>query len=100
AELLELVIHARELALDVRLGPREPPLAPGDGEEPPAVRTAAAGLDLAHDAARNVMARQQLRRAPGRLVALRVAPALVFVVGGLVAVRLGNVVEHEPASFP
>ena len=29
----------------------------------------------------------------------RIAPALFLVVGGLVAVRLGNVVEHEAAPF-
>ena len=58
-------------------------LDPGDVEEHAAVRAAAAGLDFAHDAARDVIARQQLRRTARVLVALRVAPAFFFVVGGL-----------------
>ena len=79
-QLLELVIHARELALDVLLGVRELLLDPGDVEEHAAVRRAAAGLDLAVDAARHVIARQQLGRTPRALVALRVAPAF-FRIG-------------------
>ena len=86
AELLELVVHARQLALDVLRGVRQLLLDPGDVEEDAAVRAAAAGLDLAHDAARDVIARQQLRRTPRVLVALRVAPAFFLVVGGLVLV--------------
>ena len=63
------------------------------------MRAAAAGLDLAHDAAAHVVARQQLRRPARRLVALRVAPALFFVVRGLRAIVLRDVVEHEPAAL-
>ena len=63
------------------------------------MRAAAAGLDLAHDAARDVVARQELGRTARVLVPLRVAPALFLVVGGLVPVRLGDVVEHEAAPF-
>jgi hypothetical protein len=74
-------------------------LDPRDVEEDAAVRAAAPGLHLAHDAARDVIARQQLRRALRGLVALRVAPAFFFVGRRLVAVRLRDVVEHEAASF-
>ena len=80
-QLLELVVHARQLPLDVLGGVRELLLDPRDVEEHAAVRAPAPGLDLAVDAARDVVARQQLRRAAGRLVALRVAPALLLVVG-------------------
>ena len=98
-ELLELVVHARQLLLDVLGAVRDPRLDPRDVEEHAAVRAAAAGLDLAHDAAADVVARQQLRRPPRRLVALRVAPALLFVVRGLRAIVVRDVVEHEPAAL-
>ena len=64
-ELLELVVHARQLAPDVRLGVGELFLDPGDVEEDAAVRRSAAGLHLAVDAARHVVAREQLGRTPG-----------------------------------
>ena len=63
------------------------------------MRAAAAGLDLAHDAARDVIAGQQLGRTARVLVALRVAPALFGIVGGLAAVVVGDVVEHEAAAL-
>ena len=72
--LLMCSARVRELLLD-----------PGDVEEDAAVRAAAAGLDLADDAARDVVARQQLGRTARVLVALRVAPAFFLVVGGLAA---------------
>ena len=56
-------------------------------------------LDLAHDAARDVIARQQFRRTPRVLVALRVTPAFFFVVGRLRFVVVRNVVEHETLAF-
>ncbi len=62
------------------------------------MRAAAAGLELAVDAARDVVARQQFRRTPRVLVALRVAPAFFLVVGGLLLVVLGDVAEHEPLA--
>src|SRR6185436_20252725 len=95
-ELLELVVHARELLLDVLLRMREPLLDPGDVEEDSAVRAAAPLADLAHDAARHVVAGKELRRAAGLLVALGVAPSLFLVVGGLALVVRRNVAEHEP----
>ena len=63
------------------------------------MRTAAARLDFAIDAARDVIAREQFGRTARVLVALRVAPAFFFGVGGLRFVEVGNVVEHEAAAF-
>ena len=98
-QLFELVIHARQLLLDVFLAVRKLALDPGDIEKDAAVRTPPPCLDLAHDAARNVIAGQQLRRAARVLVALAIAPAFFFVVGRLRFVVLGNVVEHETLAF-
>ena len=55
--------------------------------------------DLAPDAAGDVVAGQQLGRPAGVLVALGVAPALLLVVGGLGAVVLRDVVEHEAPAL-
>src|SRR5205823_4180209 len=69
AQLLELVVHAGQLLLPVlgRVEAGHALLYPrGEAlqlEEYPAVRAAAALLDLANDAAGDVVARQQLRRA-------------------------------------
>ena len=65
---------------------------------PPCGR-APACLDLAIDAAGDVIAGQQFGRPAGVLVALRVAPSFLFGVGGLLFVEIGNFVEHEPAAF-
>src|SRR5438093_2576449 len=53
-KLLELVIHARQLLLDMLRSVRDLFLDPRNIEKNPAVRASAAGLDLAHDAARDV----------------------------------------------
>ena len=98
-ELLELVIHARQLAFDVLGGVRDLFLDPRDVEEHAAVRAAAAGLDLALDAARHVVAREQFGRALGVFIALRVTPAFLGIGRGLRFVIVGNVVEHEPLAF-
>ena len=63
------------------------------------MRAAAPLAHLLHDAPRDVIAREQLGRTARVLVALRVAPAFLLVVGGLVAVVLGDVVEHEATAF-
>src|SRR6476646_978879 len=76
---------------------REPALDPRDVEEHAAVRAAAPLAHLAHDAARHVISGEQLGRAAGVLVALRVAPSLLFVVGRLTSIVLGNLIEHEAA---
>jgi hypothetical protein len=71
-ELLELMIHARELSLDVLLRVRQPLLDPRDVQIDASVGAAATFLDLADDAARNVVTGEQLRR-PARVpVPLRV----------------------------
>ena len=59
------------------------------------MRASASFTHLASNAAGHVVARQQLRRAPGILVALGVAPAFFLGVGGLVYVKRRNVLEHE-----
>src|SRR6185503_19355379 len=98
-QLLELVIHARELPLDERFGVLELFLDPRDVEEHATVRGPAPSLDLAVDAARDVVACQQLRRTTSALVALGVAPAFLRVAGGLRFVVVRDVVEHEPAPL-
>src|SRR6185503_1709210 len=56
-ELLELVVHARELALDVLLGVRELRSDPRDVEEDTAVRAAPSLAHLAPNGAGDVVAR-------------------------------------------
>ena len=57
-QLLELVIHARELLLDVLLGLGQSLLDPGNVEKDAAMRTAASFTDFAHDASRDVITRE------------------------------------------
>jgi len=63
------------------------------------VRASPSFPDLFHDCARNVITCEKLGRTPRVLVALRVTPALFFVVRGLAAVILGDIVEHESTPF-
>ena len=77
-ELLELVIHAGQLALDVLRCFRHALLDPGNIEKDTAVRRASACLDFAIDAPRNVIAGEQFGRTARVLIALRIAPALFF----------------------
>ena len=63
------------------------------------MRTAAAFAHFAHDAARHVIARQQLRRTARVLIARHVAPAFFLVIGGLRFVVRRNIVEHEALAF-
>src|SRR4029079_19333689 len=74
-------------------------LDPGDVEENAAMRRTTPGLDLAVDAARHVVACQQLGRTTGALVALCITPALVRIRGRLRFVVVRDVVEHETASL-
>ena len=60
---------------------------------------AAAFLYFAANAARHMVARQQLGRPASRLVALRVTPAFLLVVRRLAAVVGGDIVEHKAASL-
>src|ERR1700733_2533960 len=98
-ELLELVIHAGQLALDVLLGFGEVLLDPGNVQKDAAVGGAASCLDLAIDAAGDVVAGEEFGRAAGIPVSLRVAPALLFRLRGLALVEIGDLVEHEAAAF-
>ena len=56
-------------------------------------------LDFPHDATRDVIARQQLRRTPRVLVALGITPAFFFIVGRLRFVVVGNEIEHKASAF-
>jgi len=100
ASLRKLVIHARQLLADDRFGVRQPALDPGDVEKDAAVRAPPPLANFAHDAARDVVAGQELRRPARALVALGVAPAFFLVVGGLAAVVLRNGVEEESGGLP
>src|SRR5436853_40306 len=60
-KLFELVIHTRQLFLDVLRSMCNFFFDPGDIEKDPTVRTAAALLNLPHDTARNTVPSQQLR---------------------------------------
>ena len=77
-ELLELVIHARQLALDVLGSVRDAFLDPSDVEKHAAVRTAPACLHFTVDAAGDVIACQELGWTARVLIALRVSPAFFF----------------------
>ena len=95
AELLELMIHRRELALDVfGAAPRV------DVEKYAAVRGAAPSLHFAVDGARDDVARQEVRSSPrlGRDARRALAQPLVgFILGarGLARVELRDVAEHD-----
>src|SRR5438045_737089 len=98
-ELLELVIHARKFFSDVFRRIRDFRFDPGDVEKNSTVRAATPLTYFPHDASRDVIARQELRRPARILVALNVSPSLFFVVRRLTAIVLRNVVEHEASSF-
>ena len=99
-QFLELVVHARQLAPRMCASPPGSfSLIHADVEEHAAVRQSAACLDLADDAAGDVIAGQQLGRAPGALVALRVAPALLGIRRRLRLVVVRDVVEHESTAL-
>ncbi len=89
-QLLELVVHAWKLFLDVLGSVSQLLLDPGDVEEHAAMRAAASCFYLSHDAAGDMITRQQFRRTPGTLVALRIAPALIFGVGRLAFVVIAG----------
>src|SRR5204862_7606774 len=69
--------------------------ARADVEERGAVGAAAPGLDLGVDRPRDLVARQQVRRAPVVLLVLVPAVGLHLVVRGLPLEELRDVVEHE-----
>src|SRR5262245_36534839 len=98
-ELLELMVHARELLDDVPGGIGKLLPDPGDVEKHASVGAASTFANLAHDAAGDVIASEQLGWSPSVLVALRVAPALFLIVGSLAAIILRNIVEHEATAL-
>ena len=97
-ELLELLVHRRQLAPDV-VGRQV-----ADVEEDAAVGRAAALADLGVDRPRDVVAGRQLGRPAGvGLAALRTAPStqlrgLLVGRGVLGAAVLGQVLPHEPLA--
>src|SRR5689334_15360154 len=91
-ELLELVIHARELFLDVLSPIRQPALDPGDVQKNASVRATAIFTYFLHDAARDVIAGEQLRGASRVAVTLCISPALFFVIGSLGTIVLRDIV--------
>src|SRR5208337_5639773 len=90
-QLLELVIHAGQLLLNVLGGGGNTLLNPGDVEKDAAVRRTASFAHLAPNATRHVIARQQLRRAPRVLVALGIAPTFLLRVGSLIDIQRRDV---------
>src|SRR5438309_9553027 len=90
------MIHAGKLSLDVLFRVWKPLLDPRNVQIDTAVRAPAALFDLAHDAAGYVVAGEEFRRTPRVLIALSVAPALFFAIGGLALVVFGDLFEHEP----
>src|SRR5947199_4872014 len=101
-ELLELMVHARQLLLDVFRSVRDFFFDPGDVEENTAVRTSPAFLDFAHDATCDMISRQKFRRAARLPVTLAVFPAFFFVVGWLIPIRLRDLLDHKrpPLTVP
>ena len=85
------MVHAGQLLLDVLGRVRQLLFDPGDIQKNAAVRAAAAFPHFAHDAARHVIARQQLGRTARVLVALGIAPAFFGRVGGLILVVSGGI---------
>ena len=93
-ELLELVVHRRQPAADVVGGP-----ARRDVEEHTAVLGPASRLHFCIDRARDLVAREQVGRAP--VVLLVRVPAVGFglVVGRLALEELRDVIEHEALAL-
>ena len=89
-ELLELVVHRRQPALDVLGGaPRR------DVEIHAAVRSPAPGLHLGVDRAGDLVARQEVRGAAVVLLVVVPGVGLALVVGRFGAEELRDVIEHE-----
>ena len=98
-ELLELVVHAWQFALDVLGGVWQFLLDPSNIQIHAAVRRAATSFNFSIDATRNMVAREQLRRTVGVLVAAHIAPAFLLIDGNLIFVRVRNVVKHKALAF-
>src|SRR3954467_9161215 len=98
-KLHELVIHRRQLFLDVLRRVRDLFLYPGDIEKHAAVWRSAALFNLADDAASNMVAREQLRGTASIFIAGYVTPTFFGRVRCLIFIVIRNVVEHEPLAF-
>src|SRR5262245_1315303 len=98
-ELLELMVHARQLLLDVFRSVGDFFFDPGDVEENTAVWASPAFLDLAHDATCDVISRQKFWRAARLLVTLAVFPAFFFVVRRLMPISFRNIIKHETPAL-
>ena len=96
---IELVVHARQLALDMRLGIRHLLANPRDVEEDTAVRTPPAFTHFAHDAPGHVVSREELRWPTRIAIADHVALTLFGCVRSLVSIQLRDIVEHESTTF-
>src|SRR5207249_2181643 len=96
-ELLELVVHARQLSLNVLRCIWKFFFDPGNIEKYAAMWTAASRLHLAHDATRDVVTGKQFRRTACGLVTRTITPALFLVICGLVPIDFRYVVKHEAA---
>jgi hypothetical protein len=94
-ELLELMIHTGEFLLYMICAVRDSFFDPGNIQKYAAMRAAPSFPHFAADTAGHVIAGQQFGGTPGVLVALGIAPALFFRVGGLIDVERWNVLEHE-----
>ena len=98
-ELLELMVHTRQLFLDVVRSVRDFFFDPGDVEENTAVRTSPAFLDFAHDATCDMISRQKFGRAARLPVTLAVFPAFFFVVGCLMPISFRNIIKHKTPAL-
>src|ERR1700692_321031 len=95
SELLELMVHAGQLLLDVLGRVWKFFLDPRYVQENSPVRTAPAFTEFARDAAGNVIAGQQLGGPARVLVALRISPTFFGIVRSLAFIILWNILEHE-----
>src|SRR5262245_30803166 len=94
SKLLELMVHARELALDgFRIA------LVGDIQKHAAVRTAPTGEHLSPDSARHDVTRQQVWR-PSRIpVALQPAFGFLWGISRLGGEHLRDIAEHEALAL-
>src|SRR5260370_18013527 len=95
-QLLELVVHAGKFFLDMLSGVWNSFLDPGDIEENAAVGAPASLAHFLPDAARHVIARQQLGRPAGIFVAFPIPPAFPSFVAGLLRADTPRYIHLAP----
>src|SRR5579864_2592507 len=98
AELLELVVHAGQLLLNVLGRVRKFFLNPRYVQKNSAVRTAPAFAKFPVYATGDMIAGKQLGRPARVLVALRVPPTFFGSVRGLAFIIVRNIFEHKPLA--